>query len=377
MLGAEIPWEKVERTLRSLGLMTERRGTVGWRVTPPSFRLDVNKEIDLVEEVARQYGYDRLPARLRPAPPRPERDATREKELAVAILLTSLGYYETIQSSLVDPEENSRFSDRTPVILANPLSQDASALRSSAAPSMVHALRWNLDRDQNEVRLFELGKTYALSSGGTPEERRILSLGLTGHRRPPSIHDNERPLDLFDLKGDLEALLGLFEIPGVEFETVARGHYEPSQSGRFTSHGQSLVIFGRLSRELARDYKLRQPAWIAEADFERLAAFPLRSRVFRPFSKFPAVERDFSLVIPEQVTYARLQAALRDLALEEIRSLYPIDLFLGGSIPAGHYSILLRVTFQSRAHTLTSEAISAASQRVMAALEPLGVSLRG
>jgi phenylalanyl-tRNA synthetase beta chain len=377
MLGADIPWEEVERTLRSLGFMTERRGTVGWRVTPPSFRLDVNKEIDLVEEVARQYGYDRLPARLRPAPPRPERDATREKELAVANLLTSLGYYETIQSSLVDPEENSRFSDRTPVILANPLSQDASALRSSAAPSMVHALRWNLDRDQSEVRLFELGKTYALSSGGTPEERRILSLGLTGHRRPPSIHDNERPLDLFDLKGDLEALLGLFEIPGVEFETVARGHYEPSQSGRFTSHGQSLVIFGRLSRELARDYKLRQPAWIAEADFERLAAFPLRSRVFRPFSKFPAVERDFSLVIPEQVTYARLQAALRDLALEEIRSLYPIDLFLGGSIPAGHYSILLRVTFQSRAHTLTSEAISAASQRVMAALEPLGVSLRG
>jgi phenylalanyl-tRNA synthetase beta chain len=242
---------------------------------------------------------------------------------------------------------------------------------------MVHALRWNLDRDQNDVRLFELGKTYALSSSGTPEERRVLSLGLTGHRRPPSIHDNERPLDLFDLRGDLEALLGLFEIPGVEFETAERGHYEPSQSGRFTSHGQSLVIFGRLSRELERDYKLRQPAWLAEADFERLAAFPLHSRVYRPFSRFPAVQRDFSLVIPETVTYARLQAALRDLALEEIQSLYPIDLFRGGSIPAGHYSILLRVTFQSRAHTLTSEAISAAGQRVMAALEPLGVALRG
>ena len=377
VLGADIPWEDVERTLRSLGFVTERRGTEGWRVTPPSFRLDVNKEIDLVEEVARQFGYDRLPARLRPAPPRPERDLLREKEMAVSNLLCSLGYYEAIQSSLVDPEENSRFSDETPVILANPLSQDASALRSSAAPSMVHALRWNLDRDQNDVRLFELGKTYAWSSSGAPAERRVLSLGLTGHRRPPSIHDSERPLDFFDLKGDLEVLLGLFEIPGVEFETAECAHYESSQSGRFLAQGQSLLIFGRLSREIERDYKLRQPAWLAEVDFERLVAFPLHSRVFRPFSKFPAVERDFSLVIPERATFARLEAALRDLALEEIQSLHPVDLFRGGSIPAGHYSLLLRVTFQSGAHTLTSEEISAASQRVMAAIEPLGITLRG
>jgi len=377
VLGADIPWEDVERTLRSLGFMTERRGTEGWRVTPPSFRLDVNKEIDLVEEVARQFGYDRLPARLRPAPPRPERDLLREKEMTVSNLLCSLGYFEAIQSSLVDPEENSRFSGQTQVILANPLSQDASALRSSAAPSMVHALRWNLDRDQNDVRLFELGKTYAWSSSGAPAERRVLSLGLTGHRRPPSIHDSERPLDFFDLKGDLEVLLGLFEIPGVEFETAECAHYESSQSGRFSSQGQSLVIFGRVSREIERDYKLRQPAWLAEVDFERLVAFPLHSRVFCPFSKFPAVERDFSLVIPERVTFARLEAALRDLALEEIQRLHPVDLFRGGSIPAGHYSLLLRVTFQSRAHTLTSEEISAASQRVMAALEPLGITLRG
>jgi phenylalanyl-tRNA synthetase beta chain len=377
ILGAEIPWEEVERTLRSLGFMTERRGTEGWRVTPPSFRLDVTREVDLIEEVARHFGYDRLPARLRPAPPRVEGDATREKELAVSNLLCSLGYYETIQSSMVDPEENARFGEQPAVLLANPLSQDASALRSSAAPSMVHALRWNLDRDQNDVRLFELGKTYAWASNATPQERRTLSLGLTGCRRPASVHDSERALDLFDLKGDLEALLGLFEIPGIEFGTAGCGHYEVSQSGRFTSQGETLVIFGRLSRKIEHDYKLRQPSWLAEVDFERLLTFPLRSRAFRSFSKFPAVERDFSLVVPEAVTFARLDAALRGLTLEEIQSLRPVDLFQGGSIPAGHYSLLLRVTFQSRVRTMTSEEISAASQRVMAALEPLGVRLRG
>jgi phenylalanyl-tRNA synthetase beta chain len=377
ILGAEILWEEVERTLRSLGFMTERRGTEGWRVTPPSFRLDVKREVDLIEEVARHFGYDRLPARLRPAPPRLERDATREKELAVSNLLGSLGYHETIQFSMVDPEENSRFAGQPAVVLANPLSQDASALRSSAAPSMVRALRWNLDRDQNDVRLFELGKIYALASNGTSQERRVLSLGLTGSRRPATVHDSERALDLFDLKGDLEALLGLFEIPGIAFGTAGCSHYEVSQSGRFTSEGETLVVFGRLSREIERDYKLRQPSWLAEVDFERLLTFPLGSRAFRPFAKFPAVERDFSLVVPEAVTFARLEAALRRLALEEIQSLRPVDLFRGGSIPAGHYSLLLRVTFQSRVHTMTSEEISAASQRVMAALEPLGVCLRG
>jgi phenylalanyl-tRNA synthetase beta chain len=242
---------------------------------------------------------------------------------------------------------------------------------------MVHALRWNLDRDQNDVRLFELGKTYALASNGTPRERRVLSLGLAGRRRPPSVHDGERALDLFDLKGDLEALLGLFQIPGIEFGTAACGHYEVSQSGRFASQGETLAIFGRLSREIERDYKLRQPAWLAEVDFERLLTFPLHFRVFRPFSKFPAVERDFSLVVPDAVTFARLEAALRRLTLEEIQNVRPIDLFRGGSLPAGHYSLLLRVTFQSPSHTMTSEEISFAGQRVMAALEPLGVFLRG
>jgi len=237
-------------------------------------------------------------------------------------------------------------------------------------------LRWNLDRDQNDVRLFELGKAYALSSSGVPQERRVLSLALTGHRRPASIHDSERALDFFDLKGDLEVLLDLFEIPQIGFGLAECNHYEPSQSGRFTSRGETLVRFGRLSHEIERDYKLRQPVWLAEADLERLLTFPLRSHLFRPFSKFPAVERDFSLVVPEEVTFARLQAALRGLASEEIQYFRPVDLFRGGSIPAGHYSLLLRVTFQSRARTLTSEEISAASQRVMAALEPLGVGLR-
>src|SRR6516164_3865332 len=155
VLGTEISWEDVERILRSLGFHLERRGTDGWRVTLPWSRLDVTRPVDLVEEVGRHYGYDHLPSRLRPAPPRVARDKIREKELAISSLLVSLGYRETVTSSMVDPKENGRFTDQPPVILANPLSQDASALRSTPVPSMVHAIGWNLDRNQTDVRLFE------------------------------------------------------------------------------------------------------------------------------------------------------------------------------------------------------------------------------
>jgi phenylalanyl-tRNA synthetase beta chain len=376
MLGAEVPWEEVERILRALGFQTERRGTEGWRVTPPSFRLDVTREVDLVEEVARHFGYDRLPARLRPAPPRVERDSGREKDLALSAELVGLGYREIIPPSMVDPEENARFTDRPPVVLANPLSQEASALRSTTVPSMVQALRWNLDRGQDDLRFFEVGKTYTSRSAGLPDERRVLTLGLCGHRRPASVHDGERPLDFFDLKGDLEALLAAFDTGDLQFEPDAGPYYEAGLSGRFVAAAETLAVFGQLSRDLARAYKLRQPVWLAEVDCERLLALPLKARGFQPFSKFPVVERDFSLVVPEQVPYRRLEEAVRGLDLEAIQSLRPVDVFRGGSIGAGHYSLLLRVTFQSPSRTLTSEEIAEASQRVVTALAALGVHLR-
>jgi phenylalanyl-tRNA synthetase beta chain len=376
ILGAEVPWEDVERILRSLGFQTERRGTEGWRVTPPSFRLDVTREVDLVEEVARHFGYDCLPARLRPAPPRVERDIGREKDLTVSAKLIGLGYREIIPPSMVDPEENARFTDRPPVVLANPLSQEASALRSTSVPSMLQALRWNLDRGQDDLRFFEVGKTYTSRAQGLPEEQRVLTLGLCGHRRRASVHDSERPLDFFDLKGDLEALLAAFEIGGLLFEPDGCRYYEAGLSGRFVAGAQTLAVFGQLSRDIAREYKLRQPVWLAEADCERLLALPLKARAFTPFSKFPVVERDFSLVVPEQVPYRRLEEAVRGLGLDAIQSLRPADVFRGGSIGASHYSLLLRITFQSPSRTLTSEEIAEASQRVLAALAALGVHLR-
>ncbi len=376
ILGVDVSREETERILRALGFQMTREDGGGWRVTPPSFRVDISRDVDLIEEVARHYGYDRLPSRVRPAPPRVVRHTRREKEHTVSEILVGLGYREIIPMSMVDPEENARFTQRPPVVLANPLSQEASALRSTTVPSMVRALRWNLDRDRSDLRLFEVGKTYTSRGKGLPEERWMLTLGLSGQRRTQTVHDEEKTLDCADLKGDLETLLGAFAVPNLRFEPAAGEYFEPGRGGQFVSDGEALAAFGELDSKIRSHYKLRQKVWLAEVDLDELLSLPPRPRTFKPFSKFPAVERDFSLVVPENVPYGRLAEAVEGLGLEEIQSFRPVERFEGGSIPAGHNSLLLRVTFQSETHTLTSEEIADASARVLATLEKLGVRLR-
>ena len=381
ILGAEVPWEEIERVLRALGFKVERRGTEGWRVTPPSFRLDVDREVDLIEEVARHYGYNRLPARVRPAPPRVVTDPTRSKELEISSTLVALGYHEIIPSAMVDPEENAWFTDRPPVVLANPLSQDASAMRSSAVPGMVHALKWNLDRYRSDLRFYEMGRVYSARAKGLPEERRVLVLGATGYRRLGTVHSRERELDIFDLKGDLEELLCRFDLPGLRFESSGACYLEEGQAGRFVTGESTVATLGRLSENLARGYKLRREAWLAEVDLDVLLNAAFKQRSFKSISKFPPVERDFSLVVPKSTAYGRLEETIRGLGIEEIQTLMPVERrrseeLQAGTIPAEHVSLLLRITFQSPTHTLGSGEVEARSRRIVEALEPLGVQIR-
>ncbi|MGH9434119.1 MAG: phenylalanine--tRNA ligase subunit beta, partial [Terriglobia bacterium] len=376
ILGTQIPWDDVDRILRSLHFAVKVLDASTREVTPPSFRLDVTREIDLIEEIARHFGYDNVPSRLVAAPTPAKTDFQREKELALSNALIGLGYRETITTTLVDPAEDSIFAETQPVVITNPLSQEASALRRSTVPSMIRAIRWNLDRDQPNLRLCEFGKIYFRGMDGKPAERRVLTLGLSGSRRPGTVHDAARELDFFDLKGDLESLLARFDLPQPVFVTEAGGYYEHGWRASFQAGGQALASFGRLSSEIDRCEKLRQPIWVAEIDLERLLEFPLHSTTFRSYSKFPAVERHFSLVVPESVPYADIQQAIESLQLPEIRDFAPIDTFRGGSIAAGHYSLLLRMTFQSPDATLTGEAVDETSGKLLRALGPLGIHRR-
>lgn len=379
ILGVEIETRSVTRHLSALGFSVEPGTGASWRVIPPSFRLDVEREIDLVEEVARLEGYDALPMRARAAPPSPERDSRREKELAISAILTALGYREIIVPSMVDPGENARFTDAEPVGLLNPLSQDASAMRSTSVPGMLRALRWNLDRGQTDLRFFEMGKVYTTSertSEGLPAEHRVLTLGATGSRRPASVHDAPRTLDFFDLKGDLETLLAAFDAGPAAFTAGDLRYHEPGLGALFSAHGATLVRFGQLAQEIAHEYKLRQPVHLAEVDLDGLLSLELRVRRFRPVPRFPAMERDLSLLVPSAVTYRQIEDAVSAVRLAGLQGFRAVDRFEGGALPPDHYSLLLRIVLQSPERTLTGEEAEASSRQIVAALEPLGVRLR-
>ena len=379
MLGTDIEAPSVTRNLTALGFSVEPERDSSWRVIPPSFRLDVEHEIDLVEEVARLYGYDVLPLRVQAAPPSAERDLRREKELTISSTLTALGYREIMVPSMVDPGENARFTDAEPVRLLNPLSQEASAMRSTPIPGMLRALRWNLDRGQTDLRLFESGKIYTSSertSEGLPAEHRVLTLGATGARRPAGVHDTPRPLDFFDLKGDLENLLAGFHLEGLAFETGDLRYHEPGFGAALSVQGTVLVRFGQLHHAVAREYKLRQPVYVAEVDLDGLLMLNLRTRTFRPIPRFPAVERDLSLLVPVGVSYRQIEEAVRAARPADLQEFRPVDRFEGGALPAGDYSLLLRLVFQSAERTLAGEEVDAASRSILTALEPLGIQLR-
>ncbi len=380
ILGTDVEGPEVIRDLTALGFSIEPGPEATWHVVPPSFRLDVEREVDLIEEVARLHGYDALPMRVRAAPPSAERDLGRERELEISSTLRALGYREIIVPSMVDPGENARFTDAEPVRLMNPLTEDASAMRSTAVPGMLRALRWNLDRGQTDLRFFESGKIYTTSartSEGLPAEYRVLTLGATGLQRPASVHDTARPLDFFDLKGDLETLLAGFESGRPEFAAEDLRYHEPGSGGRYFANGEVLARFGQLHHELAREYKLRQPIYLAEIGLECLLGLNLRARHFRAIPRYPAVERDLSLLVPESVVYRQIEEAVSAVKLAELQGFRAVDRFAGRSLPAGHYSLLLRMVLQSPDRTLTGEEADAASRQIMAALEPLGIQLRG
>jgi phenylalanyl-tRNA synthetase beta chain len=379
ILGTDVEPPSVTRSLTALGFSVEPEKDASWRVIPPSFRLDVEREIDLVEEVARLHGYDVLPLRLRAAPPSAERDLRREKELTVSATLTALGYREIIAPSMVDPAENARFTDAEPVRLLNPLSQEATAMRSTPVPGMLRALRWNLDRGQTDLRLFESGKIYTSSertSEGLPAEHRVLTLGATGLCRPASVHDAPKPLDVFDLKGDLESLLADFDAGNPSFETADLRYHEPGLGATFSIRSAILVRFGQLQHQIAREYKLRQPVYLAEIDLEGLLMLNLRTRTFRPMPRFPAVERDLSLLVPLDVRYRQIEEAVRAVQVADLQEFRAVDRFEGGALPAGHYGLLLRVVLQSPERTLAGEDAETATRSILAALEPLGIQLR-
>jgi phenylalanyl-tRNA synthetase beta chain len=393
LMGADVPDEEIEAILGALGFAPHRidderdpdSPLARWQCEQPSWRQDVSREVDLIEEVARHYGLDkfspRLPAAKQPAARLPHaqaQDRLRER-------LIGLGYREIVSIPLVNEGEDALFRPAgvTPARVANPLAEDAALLRSTGLVSMAHALAWNLNRGQHDLRLFEIGRAYRLQNGA-PEEIRIVTIGATGFAREKGIAEDAREYGFADLKGDLDQIGVL--AGGFAWETAKGGWQHPAQAGDFapskngTGQASARGHAGQLVGRVAEKFKLRQNVFLAEWALDpfyegyRLAR---EARQYRPISRFPAVERDFSLILPEGTSFAAVRETVEALGIKEVVSIEAVDLFRGKHIPQGKFSLLVRVTLQSHEATLTEAQLSDFSSRIISAWEQkLGATLR-
>ncbi|MBI3894897.1 MAG: phenylalanine--tRNA ligase subunit beta [Acidobacteria bacterium] len=379
-LGLEIPTGDVERILRQLGFSPQPKGRNAWKCAVPSYRVDCGREIDLVEEVARHYGYDRFPLRLPPHAGQPAQKVPRAaKEERVRALLLALGYDETLSAVLVG-QETQAFSNEIPVALANPLSEEASQARTSLMPNLLAAVQWNLNRGQKSVRLFEIGSVYRREGDGF-QEPAVLGIAATGDRVEATLGNPARAFDFYDLKGDLEQLAELFAVASYDFDSEnLPGYYRGGSRARLVAEGKTMGQLGELDSEVAARWKFRQPVYIAEVSLESLYEWNLRSRQAQLLSRFPAVERDFSLWLPKQVRFAAIRDAITSLQIPGLVAVVPVELFHGTPqvpAPAGKYGLLLRVTLQSQETTLTEAELQSYSSRIMECLEQkLGAQIR-
>ena len=381
--------ELVRQYLTALGCeLTRADSGDAFAVKLPSWRLDLEREIDLVEEVARVYGYNRFADTLPTALPVTAHPLAAA-EHAVRTRLLALGYSEAISSSFASETDGAAFGSaaRGTVALENPLSEEARLLRPSLAPGMIAMLAHNLNRDVREVRLFEQGTVFTGSAEVVTESPR-LSLGLTGEPAATRLH-NARDAGIYELKGVIESLLQGFAASAdslsasaaeaLTFSPDAPAWIEPGRGGTALLAGKPIACFGELAVTEREARKVRQPVFLAELDLELLYALPLRRATAHELSRFQAVERDFSFTFADAIQWQTIADAVESLAISELTRLTPVEIFRDAkstTVPAAHYALLLRCVFQSNQRTLREDELAQWSSQLIAALGALGAVLR-
>ena len=386
----------VEQYLTSLGCELERSQVVGeYAVKLPSWRLDLEREIDLVEEVARVFGYNRF-ANTLPASMPVLRHGMASQERAVRARLLALGFTEAISSTFASDAEAAVFApegtlpageDGTRlrhVAMENPLSAEARLLRPTLLPGMLEMLAHNLNRDVQEVRLFEQGQVFLGTADGEGigdvVETASLVLGLTSAEARATALYSAEDAPIFELKGVVESLASLFQLTGgaasLRFTSEELpGWIEAGRGGVALLHGRRFAAFGELARAEQAGRKLRQPVYLATMEVGELLALPLKAHTAREISRYQAVVRDLSFLFPDTTEWHTIAATIEVLSLPDLERLLPLEIFRdpkGKAIGVGQHSLLLRLVFQSATRTLTDGDLVEASRRVTEALTALG-----
>jgi phenylalanyl-tRNA synthetase beta chain len=386
LLGIPLKREEIAYYLGQFGLKTDsearRPVAVEQETSPdplrfeiPSFRVDLKCEVDLIEEVCRLHGVDRIPS----TPPRGAHgthpfDAVYDAIAEARRILTALGLSEAQGQTLISRSECG-MQEMEVVALANPLSADMDVMRPSLLPGLIHALRHNVARKQSDVALFEIGRVFRKASDASTaccEEPRQLALALTGRRRAGfwSGPDREARVDAFDVKGLMEEFLDQYGVRGVTY--TARP--EPTdlflESAAITLGGKlRLGQTGLLQPALARQYDLRDPVFAAELDLDLLLARRNPAKSFRPLPQFPAIRRDVAMLVAEAITHEQVLTVTRRVKPAHLEVVELFDVFRGKHVPEGQKSVAYAFTYRSTERTLTDQEVGDEHAKVVKAFK--------
>jgi phenylalanyl-tRNA synthetase beta chain len=368
LLGLAVPDREVRRLLGRLGF-TLAPAPGGWRVTIPTRRVDVLREVDLIEEIARHYGFDRLPATfpaLTAAAPPVDPRITRARGLRSA--LTAAGFFEAVTFGFIAERAAAPFvadADRVPI--ANPLSELFAVLRPSLLPGLVDAVAHNRRREQRDVRLFEIGSRFTRSDG----ERLAVACVWTGAGAPEHWSGGGRAVDFFDIKAIAERV---GHAVGVAVQTAPTevSWLMPGRAAAVVANGERVGIIGQLAEAIADDHGLpgTDPVFAAEIDLDALVPAGMQPPVrVEPLPRFPSVVRDLSILIDDGLTAADVRHTIREAAPTTLVRVAEFDRYQGKGIPPGKVSLSLRLTFRSSDKTLTDAEVHDAMARVLSALQ--------
>ncbi|MGC1547692.1 MAG: phenylalanine--tRNA ligase subunit beta [Rhodanobacter sp.] len=368
LLGVDVADAEVARIFTALGMQVETHAE-GWRITAPSSRFDIEREEDLVEEVARIFGYDNIPTHT-PAGAlklavEPE---ARISELALREQLAARGYYEAVNLSFVAAELLARWGFTEALVpLANPLSADLAIMRPALLPGLIEALRHNRARQQERVRLFEVARVFA--AGDPPVETPSLAIVACGSARAEQWGEPSRPLDFHDLKGDLDALIAWGGEPQ-RWSVHADGlpaWLHPGRGARIVRDGETVGYLGALHPQLAKALDLGPDVHVLELALEPLLARRLPKAL--PVARFPAVRRDIAMDLPEEVSWSQIEQTVRGSLGEWLKELRLFDRYSGKGVEVGRKSLAMGLILQDASRTLTDDDADRYVREAVAALE--------
>jgi phenylalanyl-tRNA synthetase beta chain len=355
--------------------------------TAPTWRADAAIEEDLVEEVARHYGFDKIEAALAPSSTAGEYRANDGRRRAARRALTAAGFDEAISFSFIPAAHDDQFElphglvagaragdggdESRFVTLVNPIIEGAARMRASLLPGLLAAVRHNFNHGTRDVRLFEAGRVFAAARAGEerPFERDSLGLVATGGALEADLAAAPRELDFYDLKGAVEAAADAMNLPALEFRAAGARHLREGQSAEIFLEGRSVGFAGRLSEEIAAGYKFRQPVFVAELNFTALLGAPAEPVRYRPLARFPAVVRDVTLVADRRATFGEMRRAATGVGAEHLRAVSLVYVYEGERVPEGKRSVTLRLEYRADERTLRDEEVEAQHAEVVRALE--------